>query len=81
MAQLANMLANAAGHPVVDDTGLNGRFSYSLSFAPLSARPGDSDSPDLFTAIQEQLGLRLEAKREPIEVLVVDRAERVPAEN
>jgi uncharacterized protein (TIGR03435 family) len=83
MGQLANMLANAAGHPVVDDTGLEGRFSYSLFFAPLTARPGDTDGDvaDLFTAIQAQLGLRLEGKRESLEVLVVDQAERVPPEN
>jgi uncharacterized protein (TIGR03435 family) len=43
--------------------------------------PPGEEGPDLFAAIQEQLGLRLESKREPVELLVIERAERVPIEN
>jgi uncharacterized protein (TIGR03435 family) len=81
--QLANLLERPASRPVVDRTGLEGRYSYVLSFLPLqSAADAVSDvAPDLFTAIQEQLGLKLEPKKEPIELLIIDRAERNPVEN
>jgi uncharacterized protein (TIGR03435 family) len=52
-------------------------------FTPLSAQsetPSDS-APDFFAAVERQLGLKLEPKRDPIEVLVIDHAERVPTEN
>ncbi|HVW84979.1 MAG TPA: TIGR03435 family protein [Bryobacteraceae bacterium] len=85
MAQLAGMLENPSGRPVVDKTGLEGRFSYVLSYMRLSSQPAGnlvSDAaPDLFTAIREQLGLRLDSRKEPVEFLVVDRAGRAPAEN
>jgi len=85
MPQIADALARAAERPVVEKTGIAGRYSYILSFTPFSARAPDSRAdlapPDLFTAVQQQLGLKLESKKEPIEILVVDRAERVPIEN
>jgi uncharacterized protein (TIGR03435 family) len=64
--------------PVVDQTGLTG--AYDLTF---DWKPGEPDTPSasLFTAIQEQLGLRIEARKIPLEVLIVDHAERVPKEN
>ncbi len=70
--------------PVVDKTGLTGRFDFDLTWAPDASQfggevpvaPADASSPPFFTAIREQLGLRLEATRGPVEVLVVDDAER-----
>jgi uncharacterized protein (TIGR03435 family) len=83
MPQLAKMMSSSAGRPVVDKTGLEGRYGYVLMFTPLSAQsetPSDS-APDFFAAVERQLGLKLEPKRDPIEVLVIDHAERVPTEN
>ena len=72
------------GSLVVDKTGLKGLFDIQLQFTPdaLSAGPPPSDGcgPSLFTAIQEQLGLKLESAKAPVEVLVIDNAEK-PSEN
>lgn len=85
MPQLAKMMTGPAGRPVLDKTGMSGRYNYILSFTPLSAQAAesaaDSAPPDLFTAVQQQLGLRFESKKDSIEILVIDHAERVPAGN
>jgi uncharacterized protein (TIGR03435 family) len=73
LSMLAAMLARFAGYPVVDRTGLQGTYDIDLKFA--------KDSSDLAAAVQEQLGLKLETGKAPVETLVVDRAERVPVEN
>jgi uncharacterized protein (TIGR03435 family) len=82
-SQIADGPARAAGRPVVDKTGLEGRFGWTVSYTPFSAG-GDAanpDAPDLFTAVEQQLGLKLEPKREPLPILVIDSAERIPTEN
>jgi uncharacterized protein (TIGR03435 family) len=64
--------------PIVDATGLSGNFEWLLTFArvPNSAvASGSGDAPELFTAVQEQLGLKLEARQAPVEVLAVDSVE------
>ena len=86
MGQLADVLSQMTGTPVIDKTGLPEQYELALSFAPLSPRLGDSPDnyagvPDVFIAIQEQLGLKLEAKKAPVEVIVVDHVERLPSEN
>jgi uncharacterized protein (TIGR03435 family) len=86
MPQLANMLTRSAGRPVLDKTGLEGRFAYALTFSPLAAQPASDSGAelgplDLFAAVQQQLGLKLEPKKDTIEILIVDHAERVPSEN
>ncbi|HVV47949.1 MAG TPA: TIGR03435 family protein [Bryobacteraceae bacterium] len=87
MSQLAIQLAPAAGRPVVNRTNVEGSYSFMLIFtmapssSPSASDTTGSNAPDLFTAIREQLGLRLEPKKEFIEVLVVDRADRIPAGN
>lgn len=89
MAELASVMQRAAlDRPVVDKTGLSGRFDFNLEFTPDETQFGgvapkenaDSTKPGLFAAIQQQLGLRLEATKGPVEVLVIDRVER-PSEN
>ena len=89
MAELASVMQRAAlDHPVVDRTGLSGRYDFDLEFAPdetqfggAFARPTDDPTRlDLSAAMQQQLGLRLEATKGPVDVLVVDDAER-PSEN
>ena len=64
--------AGDVGRPVIDKTGLTGVYSFNLTF---STKPGD-EKPSIFTAVQEQLGLKLEAAKSPIEVLVVDHIEK-----
>jgi uncharacterized protein (TIGR03435 family) len=84
MDQLANQLASPAGRPVVNRTGLTGRYSYALGFSPLSTQAtgaADSSSVDIFAALEQQLGLKLESKKESLDVLIVDHAERVPTGN
>ncbi len=74
--------------PVVDQTGLEGRFDFDLiwkpddsQFAGLEAKvPPVADAPPLCTAIQEQIGLKLDGTRVPLEVFVIDHVER-PSEN
>ena len=77
---IALMLTLLTRRPVVDRTSLEGTFSFDLRFAPQDAKPGDSSAASIFTALQEQLGLRLEDSRAPVEVVVIDRAER-PSDN
>jgi uncharacterized protein (TIGR03435 family) len=82
--QIADMISRQAGRPVVDKTGIEGRFGYRIAYMPLTADPAaiaPNAPPDIFTAVREQLGLRLEPKNEPIPFLVVDRIDRVPSEN
>ena len=62
--------------PIVDRSGLQGNYAFALKFAPVGAANADLDRPELVTALREQLGLRLEATRAPIDVLVVDSVER-----
>jgi len=74
-------------HPVVDKTGLAGRYDFDLEWAPDETQFGgevpvasaDAPAVPLFTAIQQQLGLRLEATRGPVSALVVDAAEKPSA--
>ena len=79
---LLDALAAQLGRPVVDRTGLTGHYNYALRFAPVQAstdaRP--SQWPSIFTAIQDQLGLKLEPAKTPISVLVVNHIEK-PSEN
>jgi uncharacterized protein (TIGR03435 family) len=67
--------------PVIDRTGLTGEFNFDLEFAPFdSVDPAESSAPSLFTALQEQLGLRLETTKAPLDGLAIESAER-PSEN
>lgn len=75
---LAGSLSSVLGRTVVDKTGLSGKFSYTVSYAPDGAEQND-DRPSLFTAIEQQLGLRLESSKGPVEFLVIDHAEKPDA--
>ena len=89
----ANLQAAVLDRPVIDQTGLKGRFDLHLQWAPeetplASVRGPDTPpkpqgaetQPDLFTAIQEQLGLKLESIKAQVDVLVIDKVEK-PSEN
>jgi uncharacterized protein (TIGR03435 family) len=82
MAFLAAQLVPLVERPVLDRTGLAGAFDVDLVYAPDGATPfaTASNAPPLFTATREQLGLRLEASRAPVDVLVINRVE-LPTEN
>lgn len=79
MVVLASMLGRPLGAPVVDKTGIKGTYDFDLNFAPPES--ADSSLPSIFTAIQEQLGLKLESRKVPLQMLVIDSCRRVPAEN
>jgi uncharacterized protein (TIGR03435 family) len=66
--------------PIVDRTRLEGNYAFALKFAPAGAANADSERPELVTALREQLGLKLEASRALLDVLVIDSVER-PTEN
>jgi uncharacterized protein (TIGR03435 family) len=85
MTDLARFgLASQVGRIVIDRTGLAGRFDLDLEFSPnnrLQASPDAADASSdggasIFTALQEQLGLKLQPEKGPVEVLVVDHAEK-----
>lgn len=82
MAELALVLEFRVDRPIVDQTGLNGRYDFTLKWTYDEDRaPTDgSAAPSLFTAVQEQLGLKLEPVKAPADVLVIDQVER-PGEN
>ena len=79
---LAYALSGRLSRTVVDKTGLKGKFDLSLTWSPddESAAASDSSAPSLFTALQEQLGLRLQPAKGPVEALVVEHVE-MPSEN
>jgi uncharacterized protein (TIGR03435 family) len=81
MRDFAFLLLLTTQRPVIDRTGLTGEFNFDLEFAPFdSDGTADSDSPSLFTAVQQTLGLRLEPAKTPLNALVIDGVQR-PAEN
>jgi uncharacterized protein (TIGR03435 family) len=81
MEWFAIVLAGVLGRPVLDRTGFAGSFKVDLEFAPVTPG-GDTDNtkPSIFTALEEQLGLRLDSQKGSEEVLVIDHVER-PSEN
>ena len=77
MTQLAEMgLARSVQRPVIDRTGLTGGFEWTLEWAPDDSPAANADRPSLMTALVEQLGLKLESARGPMEILVIDHVER-----
>jgi len=76
LVALSAILGSILDAPVLDETGLKGTYNYSLEFSD-PRLPADSRSrPDLFTAVQEQLGLQLQPVKRPIEIIVIDHVER-----
>ncbi len=103
MQEFATTVSNQVGRPVVDATGLKGKYDFILSWSPEGMRIGPAPAPSsiggaagdagpaasapepsgptLMTAIQEQLGLKLESKKGPVDILVIEHCEKVPTEN
>ena len=92
MEEFAGVMQSHLDRPVVDQTGLKERFDFQLQWtpdeftsfggrdAPPKSPEGAETQPDLFTAIQQQLGLKLEPARAQVDVLVIDKVEK-PSEN
>ena len=95
ISQLTTFLENRLGKPVVDKTGLTAKYDFGFAFegggqangfatAGGPGQPADQARdpvPSLSTAVQQELGLRLDQKKVPVQVLVIDRLERVPSDN
>jgi bla regulator protein BlaR1 len=88
MRAFASLLSRMTSRLVQDHTALDGEFNFTLTWTPddfqrpdpLGRAPATAEAPSLFTALQEQLGLRLESTRAPVDVLVIDHVER-PSED
>jgi len=78
VSTMLSTLTAASGRAVLDRTGLTGAYDFELKWAPLP--DPNSDNVSIFTAVQEQLGLRFESGTAPLDVLVINRIER-PSEN
>jgi uncharacterized protein (TIGR03435 family) len=81
MTDLARVLSQQIGRPIADKTSLKGNYNFKLEWAPemspnSTTAPNAEIGPSLFTALQEQLGLRLESAKVPVRVLVVDHIDR-----
>lgn len=76
IATLERILAGPAGRPVVDKTGLSGGYDIDLHWTALGVENSADDSISIFTAVQEQLGLKLEISTSPLDVIVVERVDR-----
>ena len=92
IAQLIEFLSRELRNPLVDQTGLTGRFDYFMDIAPYfteemqrSGGPGGGPPPDaagiVAQALQAQLRLKVESKKVPVEMLIIDRMEKAPTEN
>jgi len=93
MESLTATLANIVGRYVIDKTGLQGKFDWKLEWTPETAplqpgpmsdkpaspNPPDNSGPSIFTALREQLGLKLESQKGPVPVLIIDRVEKPSA--
>jgi uncharacterized protein (TIGR03435 family) len=93
VAMIADQLSRIVGRSVTDETGLAGSYDFVLKYTPEgtaqpgrgpepseAAPPSDSQSPSIFAAVQEQLGLKLEPKKGPVDLYIIDRLEK-PSEN
>jgi len=81
MSVLAYYLGDYLGEAVVDQTGLKGVYDFQLRCANDSAGASAEPLPSLFTALQETLGLNLQRQKVPVDIIVIDHADRTPVEN
>ena len=89
---LAQTLSQIVGRPILDRTGLNGKYDFQLTWTPDESSANgplggpaspltaaDPDSPNIYTALQEQLGLKLDSSKGPVQVIVLDHVEKPSA--
>ena len=87
MALLAGFLRSELGRPLTENTGLAGKYDFKLEWIPDEGQPNsggdipppDSRGPSIFTAVQEQLGLKIEAQKVPLDILIIDHVEKPSA--
>jgi uncharacterized protein (TIGR03435 family) len=80
LSLLANLLSSQGlSHPVVDKTGLTDQYDITLRWSPADVGSSDASLPSLFTALQEQLGLKLKYNKNSIDVIVIDHIEKPSA--
>jgi uncharacterized protein (TIGR03435 family) len=80
---IADLLSDQLGQPVINRTGLKGRFTCTADPRPYMPDPSQPVDPMsmIFTLLQEQFGLKLEAKKEPVDMVIVDHMEKSPTAN
>jgi uncharacterized protein (TIGR03435 family) len=80
LTRFANLLSDQVGRTVFDKTGLDGNFTFKLTFAPDAVQQAGAgagtDGPSIFTALQQQLGLKLDPQKGPVEVVAIDDAQK-----
>ncbi|MCU1337460.1 MAG: hypothetical protein JWO19_3041 [Bryobacterales bacterium] len=95
VSKLTEMMTNSRRHPVLDKTGLTGKYDFKLEYAidlsgfplppgapePAPATGASTPRPDFTAVVQQQLGLRLVAAKAKLDVIVIDKAEKVPTDN
>jgi uncharacterized protein (TIGR03435 family) len=81
MPGLADLLSDRMERPVLDMTGLAGIYDFTLHYDPGNAAPSDNPLPDVFAAVQSQLGLKLESRKGLVDLVVIDHVEKLPTEN
>ena len=79
-SRIARRFGSQLGSPVHNDTGLTGKYDLELKWGTRPPNP-DDNAPDFITAVQGQLGLKLEKKKAPVDMVVVDHAEKTPSGN
>jgi uncharacterized protein (TIGR03435 family) len=83
LPDLCERLGKVTGRPVIDKTGLDGDYMIVLTYPPLNSTDGDPSEPasDIFAAVRDQLGLRLEAQWGAVEILKIASVDKIPTEN
>jgi uncharacterized protein (TIGR03435 family) len=83
MDKFAEALSGQVRQPILNATGLNGKYDFMISWstAAMQPNPPADSGPSLLVAVQEQLGLRLEAKKVQVDAVIIDHIERIPVEN
>ncbi len=81
LTQLTDVFARQMGSVIVNQTGLNGEFDFTIDLTPDEGQPNPVDPTLLITAMREQLGLTLKSQKVPVDILLIDSAEKVAAGN
>jgi uncharacterized protein (TIGR03435 family) len=81
LSQLSDTFARQLGRPIVNQTGLDGEYDFELELTPDESRPSPTDPAFLLSALRDQLGLTVKSEKIPMDILVIDSADKVEAGN